>query len=53
MALLSTNHKCTHTCLRCSEENPRVEYFNNYEEFWGMQSTSQMPVEHEDGVASS
>jgi hypothetical protein len=35
VALLSTNHKCTHPCLRCSKENPGVEYFNDYEEFWG------------------
>jgi hypothetical protein len=27
VALLSTNHKCTHPCLRCSEKNPGVEYF--------------------------
>jgi hypothetical protein len=53
VALLSTNHKCTHPCLCCSEENPGVEYFGDYEEFWGMWSTSQMPVEDEDGVASS
>jgi hypothetical protein len=33
MALPSTNHKCTHPCLRCSEENLRVEYFNDCEEF--------------------
>jgi hypothetical protein len=33
VALLSTNHKCTHPCLRCSEENPGVEYFSDYEEF--------------------
>jgi hypothetical protein len=33
VALLSTNHKCTHPCLRCSEENPGVEYFIYYEEF--------------------
>jgi hypothetical protein len=53
VALLSTNHKCTHPFLRYSEENPRVEYFGDYEEFRGMRSTNQMPVEDEDGVASS
>jgi hypothetical protein len=30
-----------------------VKYFIDYEEFYGMRSTSQMPVEVEDGVASS
>jgi hypothetical protein len=35
VALLSTNHKCTHPCLRCSEKNLGVEYFIDYEEFWG------------------
>jgi hypothetical protein len=53
VALLSTIHKCTHPCLRCLEKNLGEEYFGDYEEFWGMQSTSQMPVEDEDGVASS
>jgi hypothetical protein len=53
VALLSTNHKSTHPCLRCSEENPGAEYFSDYEEFWGMRSTSQMPLQDEDGVASS
>jgi hypothetical protein len=33
VALLSTNQKCTHPCLRCSEENLGVEYFIDYEEF--------------------
>jgi hypothetical protein len=33
VALLSTKHKCTHPCLRCSEKNPGVEYFTDYEEF--------------------
>jgi hypothetical protein len=33
VALLSTNHKCTHPCLRYSEKNLGVEYFTDYEEF--------------------
>jgi hypothetical protein len=53
VALLSTNHKCIHPYLRCSEKNPGVEYFTDYEEFWGMRSTSQMHVEDEDGVTYS
>jgi hypothetical protein len=53
VALLSTSHKCTHPCLCCSEENHGEEYFGDYEGFWGMRSTSQMPEEDEDGAASS
>jgi hypothetical protein len=30
MALMSTNHRCTHPCLCCSEENLGVEYFGDY-----------------------
>jgi hypothetical protein len=33
LALLSTNHKFTHSYLHCSEENPGEEYFGGYEEF--------------------
>jgi hypothetical protein len=53
VALLSTKHKCTDPCLRCSKENPGEEFFIDYEEFRGMRSTSHMPVEDEDGVVSS
>jgi hypothetical protein len=43
VGLLSTNHKCTHPYLRCSEENPGVEYFINYEEFWGCDQPVRSP----------
>jgi hypothetical protein len=35
---------------RCSEENIDEEYYNDYDEFWGMRSPSQVPVEPEDGA---
>jgi hypothetical protein len=30
---------------RCSEENICEECYNDYDEFWGMRFTSQVPVE--------
>jgi hypothetical protein len=38
---------------RCSEENTGEEYFSDYEEFSGLRAPSHVPVDDEDGVASS